>query len=191
MLRLRRVSPVREEAGRGVLAAMPACKHVALGVEMGSSTSHSLGDMGLEGQGCQIKASDPLPWVQGEGTAGGCLEASEEAVTGPRSPLQPHWGFPGADGFSPPVFAHYVSFARFALPMPELMGMDRWGPRPTNACVLPQVRGGGGIPHPEARRAVGSGGCHAQGDRVLRASPVPPLSPAPSWNPGPARTAAP
>lgn len=61
---------------------MPACKHVALGVEMGSSTSHSLGDMGLEGQGCQIKASDPLPWVQGEGTAGGCLEASEEAVTG-------------------------------------------------------------------------------------------------------------
>lgn len=44
------------------------CKHAALGVEMGSSTSHSLGDMGLEGQGQQIKVSDQLPWLQGERT---------------------------------------------------------------------------------------------------------------------------
>ena len=118
-----RVSPAQQEAGRGLLQQ---ARMLHLGWRWGSSTSHSPCEIGLEGQGEQIKVSDKLPRLQGEGTIGWCLEASEEAVTGPCSPLQPHWDFPEADRFPPPAFAHAVPAAGFALPMSDLMGMDRW-----------------------------------------------------------------
>ena len=49
-------------------------------------------EMGPEGQGQQIKVSDQRWRLQGEGTQGGYLEASEEAAAGPGSPFQPPWG---------------------------------------------------------------------------------------------------
>ena len=58
-----------------------------------NSISHSLYEMGPEDEGRQIKVSGQLRLLQGEGTQGGSLEASEEAVAGPCSPFQPHWGF--------------------------------------------------------------------------------------------------
>ena len=42
-----------------------------------SSISHSMREMGPEGQGQQIKVSDQRWLLQGEGTQGGYLEASE------------------------------------------------------------------------------------------------------------------
>ena len=48
--------------------------------------------MGPEGQGQHIKVSDQRWLLQGEGTQGGDLAASEEAAAGPCSPFQLHWG---------------------------------------------------------------------------------------------------
>lgn len=60
-----RVSPAQEEAGRGLLASGPAWKHVAFRVE--SSISHSMCEMGPEGQGQLIKVSDQRWLLQGFG----------------------------------------------------------------------------------------------------------------------------
>ena len=142
-----RVSPAQEEAGRGLLASGPAWKHVAFRVE--SSISHSVCEMGPEGQGQHIKVSDQRWLLQGEGTQGGDLAATEEAAAGPCAPFQLHWGswrqpvsllLPLPMLFLLPV----VLFP--SLPMPELKDMDSWWPPPNNECVLPQV--GGASPSP-------------------------------------------
>lgn len=90
--------------------------------------------MGPEGQGQQVKVSDQLPLLQHEGTEARRLEA-----------LAHHSSLRGArleqTIFSPSAFAHAIPSVSYALPIADLIAVDRWWPQPNNGCVLPQVRG--------------------------------------------------